>query len=470
MAVIAHPYKDKTIAVMGLGKAGLSAVRALCAAGAKVRAWDDNAAHREEAAAVGAEICDLSDTAAFDGVSAMVMSPGIPHTHPAPHKSAIAAKATNTPIIGEVALLAAAQPKARYVGITGTNGKSTTTALIGHILTHARKKVGIGGNLGTPSLDLEPLDEDGTYVLEMSSYQLELSPIHFHGAVLLNITPDHLARHGGMDGYVAAKMHIFDNQTSDDFAVVAIDDDRCAGLAEALTHGARRVIPVSSQHEATSGVYVRGTELIDDLDGEAKAVLDLSIVTTLPGIHNWQNVAAAYATVRMLDISQKVACDAISDYPGLPHRQQMIGIIDGIAYVNDSKATNAEAAAKALSCYGDIYWIAGGVEKEGGYKELDRYLPHIRHAFLIGEGANSIADYLGDKVPHTISGDLDIAIAQASTLAREEGAQRPVVLLSPACASFDQYSSFETRGDHFLSLVHDLPGQIRQFFVKKEGR
>ncbi|WP_259780661.1 UDP-N-acetylmuramoyl-L-alanine--D-glutamate ligase [Aestuariispira ectoiniformans] len=469
MAVIAHPYKDKTIAVMGLGKAGLSAVRALCDAGAAVRAWDDNDKRRDEAATLGAQIIELTNSSAFDGCCALVLSPGIPHTHPEPHPAAAAAKAAGVPIIGEVALLAETQPDARYIGITGTNGKSTTTALTGHILEHARKKVGIGGNLGTPSLDLDALGEDGTYVLEMSSYQLELSPIHFHGAVLLNISPDHLARHGGMDGYVAAKMRIFDGQTADDFAVVAIDDDRCAGLAEALTHGDRRVVPVSSQSEVPGGVYVKGTDLIDDLDGEAKAVLDLSMVTTLPGLHNWQNVAAAYATVRLLGISEKVTCDAISDYPGLPHRQQMIAIIDDVAYVNDSKATNAEAAAKALSCYGDIYWIAGGVEKEGGYTELDPYLSHIRHAFLIGEGAGSIADYLGDRVPHTLSVTLDTAVAQASTLAREDGAHRPVVLLSPACASFDQYQSFEARGDHFLSLVRDLPGQIRQFFVM-EGR
>lgn len=468
MTIDVHTYRDKTVAVMGLGKSGLATVRALMASGATVIAWDDNAERRDQASDLGARIEDLSNPNVYQAVEALVLSPGIPHTHPSPHPAASAAKACDVPIVGDVALLADSCPAARYVGITGTNGKSTTTALIGHILEQAGRTVQVGGNLGTPPMDFSALGTDGIYVLEMSSYQLELSPVHFDVAVLLNITPDHLARHGGMDGYVAAKSQIFDGQTADDTAVVSIDDERCIGIAEALTSGPRKVLPVSVNGSVAGGVYVDNHHLIDATDGGAEKILDLSIATTLPGRHNWENAAAAYATALALGIDRDTVLDGICSFPGLPHRQQMVGVIDGIAFVNDSKATNAEAAAKALTCYPTIYWIAGGVEKEGGYDDLLPCLGHVRHAFLIGEGAANIEAALDTKVPHTRSGDLTTAVKDAYALAKAEGAHRPVVLLSPACASFDQFENFEIRGDAFCRAVNDLDGKDRKLFVKPE--
>ncbi|RED54112.1 UDP-N-acetylmuramoyl-L-alanine--D-glutamate ligase [Aestuariispira insulae] len=465
----ARTYKDKKIAVMGLGRAGLGAVHALLKDGAEVLAWDDNEHSRDRAQTLGATVTPLAQAGAFDDVEALVLSPGIPHTHPAPHPVAAAAKAAGVPIIGEVALLAGYAPKANYIGITGTNGKSTTTALIGHILHRAGKNAEVGGNLGVPATDLKRLDADGAYVIEMSSYQLELSPIHFKIAVLLNITPDHLPRHGGMDGYVAAKARIFDGQGPGDIAVISVDDDRCAGVAEALTLGQRRVVPISCHHTVAGGVYVDGEKLIDDLDGDTKHVLDLSTVTTMPGSHNWQNMAAAYAVARLYGVSARQATDAILDFPGLPHRQQMIAILDRVAYVNDSKATNAEAAAKALSCYPAIYWIAGGQEKDGGYDILTPHLKNVRHAFLIGEGAKNMGASLSPHITVSQCGTLDTALNAAHEMARENGERGAVVLLSPACASFDQFASFEDRGAFFCDLVRKLPCQNRQMLVEGIG-
>ena len=323
MGIRIDSYKDKTVAVMGLGRSGLSTVRALIAGGATVRAWDDNEASRAKAAELGAEIAPLDSQDALAGSTALVLSPGIPHTHPTPHPVAVAAKANGLPIIGDIELLGLSAANANYVGITGTNGKSTTTTLIGHILENAGRSCQVGGNLGIPALDLEPLAGDGSYVMEMSSYQLELThTLTFHIGLLLNISNDHLDRHGGMDGYVAAKMRLFDHQGAEDVAIVAVDDDRCAGIADALTHGARRVIPVSARHVVPGGVYLQDGHIVDDLDGEAKQVLKLAIATTLPGVHNAQNAVAAYAACRVMNLDADVIVDGICSYPGLPHRQQ----------------------------------------------------------------------------------------------------------------------------------------------------
>lgn len=450
--MIALPFlAGKTIAVMGLGKSGAATARALLASGARVLAWDDDQAKRAEASAAGVPLADLT-TLDFRGVDMLLWSPGIPHTHPTPHPVATAARAAGVQPICDVELLGRACPEATALAITGTNGKSTTTALLGHIMGASGRPTETGGNLGIPALDLAPLGQGGAYVLELSSYQLELiERIRFDAAVLLNITPDHLSRHGGMDGYVAAKRRIFDHLRTGGTAVIGMDDAHCRSMRETLPG---RVVPISAEGAVRGGVYVIDGMLIDDTDGKARPVMDLSGIATLPGRHNWQNAAAAFAAARAAGVSEEVLTTAIRSYPGLAHRQQLVAVVDGVAYVNDSKATNADAAEKALVCYDRIYWIAGGQPKEGGIASLRPHFPRLAHAFLIGQAAEEFAVTLDGAVPFSQCGTLDVAVARAAAMA-EPGS---VVLLSPACASWDQFTSFEARGDAFRRLVEALPG------------
>lgn len=446
------PLADgKRFWVMGLGKSGLATARALLAGGATVLAWDDGEPARRAAAAAGIPLADLRE-ADPAGVEALLLSPGIAHTHPAPHPAAARARAAGLPIIGDVELLYRARPDARFVGITGTNGKSTTTTLIGHVLAGAGRKVQVGGNLGTPVLTFEPLGEDGIYVLEMSSYQLELAPsLRFDVAVLLNVTPDHLGRHGGMDGYVAAKRRIFQHRDRGRTAVVAVDDDHTRAVFEDLERaGDVAAVPVSAER-AVPGVHV-----LDGLlhDGGAKPVADLRTAAALPGRHNWQNAAAAFAACRATGLDAAEILRGLASFPGLAHRQQHLGDADGVRWVNDSKATNADAAAKALACYDAVYWIAGGQAKEGGLAGIEPLLPRIRHAFLIGEAAPAFHLWLSERgVAATPCGDLEHAVPAAAALARAEKVPGATVLLSPACASWDQFANFERRGDAFAALA-----------------
>jgi UDP-N-acetylmuramoylalanine--D-glutamate ligase len=446
------------VAVLGLGRSGRAAARALLASGAEILAWDDQAKTRDAAAADGIPITDLTTIDWREPVS-LILSPGIPHSFPKPHKVVELARAAGCEVIGDIELLVRAQRTCGYVGITGTNGKSTTTALVGHILEVAGRPVQVGGNLGTPALTLEPLGPDGVYVLEMSSYQLELTPsVVFDVALLINISPDHLDRHGGMDGYVAAKQRIFKFQTGPRVAVVGDDDAITRRIGAALTAAGDQIVRrISADHPVAGGVFVADGALVDDLDGAGVTVMDLTRVKTLPGQHNAQNAAAAYAVTRTLGLEPPVIAACINSFPGLAHRQERIAEIDGVGFVNDSKATNADAAARALACYDAIYWIAGGVAKEGGITELRDFFARIRHAYLIGEAAADFAATLGDAVPHTIVGDLGHAVGAAFADARAGGVAGAVVLLSPACASFDQYPNFEARGEHFRELVDQLP-------------
>jgi UDP-N-acetylmuramoylalanine--D-glutamate ligase len=445
--------KDRTVAVMGLGISGLSAVRALVASGANVCGWDDDEKKHDAARLAGAEIVDLRDCDWTRPVL-LVWSPGIPHTWPKPHPVAEAARRAGRPMVSDVDILARACPEAIFVGITGTNGKSTTTSLIAHILREAGRKIAVGGNLGTPALDLEPLDASGIYVLEMSSYQLELSPaVAFGVAILLNVTPDHLSRHGGMEGYIVAKRRIFDHQAPPRAAIIGLDDAPCRAIHDRLVSSAgHQVIPISAERALNGGIHAENGTLFDDRPGEAGRIVDLAAIPTLPGRHNWQNASAAYAACRSLGLSAAAIVTGLSSYPGLAHRQELVAEINGVRYVNDSKATNADAAAKALDCYDEVYWIAGGLPKEGGILALSPYFPRIRHAFLIGQAANDFAATLGEKVPHTMAGDLATAVDEARRMAESQG-KKPVVLLSPACASWDQFKSFEERGDVFRRLV-----------------
>jgi UDP-N-acetylmuramoylalanine--D-glutamate ligase len=450
-------FRQQRVAVMGLARSGLAAAEALKRGGADVLAWDDSAEKRADAEHLGLPVVDLNN-ADLGKVRALVLSPGIPSTFPKPHPVAARARAANIEIICDIELLARSQREARYAGITGTNGKSTTTALLGHIVAEAGVIAQVGGNIGLPVLSLNPLGRDGIYVLEMSSYQLELTKTLVFGvAILLNITPDHLDRHGGMDGYIAAKERIFAGQTGAQAAVVGIDDDICKTIAGKLGASGHRVIPISAEHVAPGGVYVAGTNLIDDIDGNQVAVLDLSTLPRLLGRHNWQNCTAAFAAARCLGIAADAAARGIATFLGLAHRQELIATIAGARYINDSKATNADATEKALVCYDNILWIAGGVAKEGGIDSLAPYFPRIRHAFLIGEAAPAFAETLNGKVPFTRSGDLATAVTQARAMAK----QGSTVLLSPACASFDQFRDFEARGDAFRRLVEAVQHEAR---------
>ncbi len=454
------PFEGLPVPVLGLGRSGISAALALERGGADVWAWDDNPDSRVRAEEQGVPIVDLNGIDWREATS-LILSPGIPHTHPKPHPIVTLARDAGCEIIGDVELLARTQRDAAYVGITGTNGKSTTTALIGHIFQTSGRDAEVGGNLGMPACSLEPLGPEGTYILEMSSYQLELTfSITYDVGVLLNVSADHLDRHGGMDGYIAAKREIFRRQTKPRTAVIGIDDNHCRKIYEELYEKDEQyVVGISVKERVHGGVYVLDGILVDDTEGKETQVMNLRTVPALQGTHNWQNAAAAYATCKMTGIQPHAVMACINSFPGLVHRQEPVGLVDGIGFVNDSKATNDEAAARALACYNDIYWIIGGRPKEGGLDACMPYFERVRHAYIIGEAALRFSKALDGKVPFTMSGDLATAVAQAFEDAKKAGLPSSVVLLSPACASWDQFKSFEDRGDAFRELVDDLPGE-----------
>lgn len=459
--------------VLGLAKTGLATAQALRAAGATVTAWDDAPARRAAAVAAGVPVADPAGVD-FQGLAGLLLSPGIPHTFPQPHPVAARARAAGAPIIGDIELLLRADAGATFVAITGTNGKSTTTALTGHILKSAGRPAEVGGNLGQPVLTFTPLGAvQGTHVVEMSSYQLELTPsLRPRVGVLLNIAPDHLDRHGGMEGYIAAKARMFARQEAGDVAVIGVDDAVCATLARTVAErrNGPRVIPVSVTGPVTGGVYAAEGRLWDALEPgvAARPVLTLAEAPALPGPHNAQNMAAAYAVCRALGLEPATIIAAIRTFPGLDHRQQRVRESRGVLYVNDSKATNADATARALACYDSLYWILGGRAKESGLDGLEPFLPRIRTAFLIGEATERFAVWLAARgVDYRRCGDLATAVAAAAAAAEAAAAEAVAagdgtagvcVLLSPACASFDQFSGFEERGARFAALVREWDG------------
>jgi UDP-N-acetylmuramoylalanine--D-glutamate ligase len=454
------PFAGYPVAVFGLGQSGLATARALVRSEAEVWAWDDNENARQRAEDEGIPLVDLYHCD-WRELTTLVLSPGVPLNHPHPHPIVDLAREAGCEVIGDIELLGRTQRWCNYIGITGTNGKSTTTALLGHIMQVSGREAEVGGNLGVPALTLEPLGPEGTYVLEMSSYQLELTvSITFDVAVLLNLSADHLDRHGGMDGYIAAKKLIFHRQTKPRTAVIGVDDPFCQKIAAELKAAdEQEVIEVSGERQVPGGVYAIDGVLIDDTEGSATPVCNLRENPSLPGSHNAQNAAAAYAAAKTAGVGPHAIMACIQSYPGLVHRQEPVELVDGVAFVNDSKATNADAAARALASYDTIHWIAGGRPKEGGLGVAMDHLAGVRHAYLIGEAALAFSQALDGKVPFTLSGTLEDAVQQAFEAARTEADQRPVVLLSPACASFDQFASFEARGDAFKEMVEALPGE-----------
>ncbi len=453
--------RGESFAVFGLGSSGTATAIALQDGGARVCGWDDAA----EARAAASGRIPLRDPADWnwDVLGALVLSPGVPLHRPVPHPVVAMARAAGCPVIGDIDLLAEAAPRATLVGITGTNGKSTTTALLGHILEGAGRTVAVGGNLGPPALALPLLGEAGIYVLELSSYQLDLiDRARFDVAVLLNVTVDHLDRHGDMDGYVAAKRRIFRDRPDGrpQTAVLGIGDRVVGGMMDELDRRAAwRTAPVAVDRPLTRGVFSIGGRLFDaGSPGGAREMADLSAVDSLVGAHNHQNAASAAAAARTLGVDVPAIAAALSGFPGLPHRQELVARIGGVAYVNDSKATNGESALRAIRSYDRIYWIVGGLAKGDG---LDAVLPELHRvvrAYLIGSAEDRFAGEIGGRAPVARCGDLDRALAAAHADAQADGTPGATVLLAPACASFDQWPSFAARGDAFRSRVRAFAG------------
>ncbi len=449
-------FRGHRLAVFGLGRNGLAAARALMAMGAEICAWDDAEGARAEAARQGVPLAPI-EPARFD---ALLLSPGIPHTFPKPHPVAEAARAAGVPILSDVEFLyravRRAGSRARFAGITGTNGKSTTTALLAHILERAGMKVAAGGNLGPAALSLPLLPDEGVYVLEMSSYLLERSAeLRFDVAIFLNLSPDHLDRHGGMEGYIAAKCAIFDRQNAEDGHVLGLDDPDTAGIA---THWERpsRLVRISGSARPEADLWAEGGYLRD----RSGVIADLAAAPALPGAHNAQNAAAAVAAALALGVGRERVAEGIATYPGLPHRQERVGEVKGVLFVNDSKATNADSAARALACYPRLLWIAGGIAKAGGITALAPFFPRIETAYLIGRDAPLFAETLATAgVRYEMSGTLEAAVRAAYRRAREVEGAPSVVLLSPAAASFDQFANFEARGEAFRALVARLAAE-----------
>jgi UDP-N-acetylmuramoylalanine--D-glutamate ligase len=455
--------KGHKVAVLGLGKSGTAAIRALKAAGVDVAAWDDKVAGRSFAEREGVPIRDFG-AEGMDGVDLVMLSPGIPRTHPHPHPAVARALEAGCRLVGDIDLLAEALPETGFLGVTGTNGKSTTTALLQHIFQAAGIDSEAGGNLGPAALGLRCIGPGGWYVLEVSSYQLEtITEVPWSIGVFINITPDHLDRYPDMAGYVAAKQRLVDGIRAGGTAVIGIDDAYSRAVFDATAVRPEvRAIPVSVENAVEHGVFVRDLVLYDAIDGAPRAVLDLREAPALPGAHNGQNAACAWAAASAAGVPEEILAQAIRTFPGLAHRQQLVGTIAGIRFVNDSKGTNPDAAAKALSSYDTIYWIAGGRPKESGLEAVDPYLPHVAQAFLIGEGAPKFAAHLDGKTPYQRCTDLDAAIEAAYRAAKADGATGAVVLLSPACASFDQFANFEARGEAFAASVKGLQVRVER--------
>nr|WP_194246265.1 UDP-N-acetylmuramoyl-L-alanine--D-glutamate ligase [Martelella limonii] len=444
--------------MFGLGGSGMATALSLAAGGAEVTAFDDNAESAARAADAGIEVADLRQ-ADWSTFSAFVLSPGVPLTHPAPHWTVELARAAGVEIIGDVELLArerrAVCPDATLIAITGTNGKSTTTALIGHLLKAAGRDVEVGGNIGRAVLDLAPLAPERFYVVECSSYQIDLAPtLDADIGLLLNLTPDHLDRHGDMDHYAAIKERLVEGAK---LAVVGADDAYCVAIGDRLAASGHELVRISDDRSHIArGLAFDGGAIVSVDDGSV--VADLSNHPVLKGAHNGQNTAAAIAACRAAGLSDDEIRDGLATFPGLAHRMQPVVRLGKVVFVNDSKATNADASAPALKSFGDIYWIAGGRAKEGGITSLKPYFPKVTRAYLIGEAADAFADTLSGAVDAVICGTLENAVARAAEDAAQSDAAAPVVLLSPACASFDQYRNFEKRGDAFVSAAMALEG------------
>jgi UDP-N-acetylmuramoylalanine--D-glutamate ligase len=462
--IVARSFAKKDVGVFGLARSGLASVRSLKGGGATVYAWDDREDARKAAQDAGVTIAPFNEWP-WDKIKALILSPGVPLTHPKPHDVVLQAKAAGAEVIGDIELFAreirpdrSKAGAAPVIAITGTNGKSTTTALIGHVLTACGYTAEVGGNIGKSALELSAPNGKTIYVLEVSSYQVDLSPgLVPDVGVLSNITPDHIDRHGSLENYAAVKARMVKATAKSGCAVVGVDDEHTAAIYTSMaSNGGAPAVPVSVGKVLGRGVFVVDGVLYDAIAGRAVKVMDLGDAAHLPGSHNWQNAALAYAATKPYAKDMRTVASAIASFPGLAHRIEDVGRIGKVRFVNDSKATNADAAERALVCFPDIFWIAGGKAKEGGIEPLAKHFGRVRKAYLIGDAAETFAKTLDGKAPYEISKKLDIAVAHATLDAARSSVVHPVVLLSPACASFDQFKDFEARGDAFRALVAQL--------------
>jgi len=457
-------FAGQTVAVFGLGNSGLLAARALMDGGAEVVVFDDDEKKTAEARSAGFKTRNLRELD-WKKIAALVLAPGVPLTHPTPHWTVDLARKAGAEIIGDIELFCRERSKSGtncpLVAITGTNGKSTTTALTAHLLRSAGIDAQMGGNIGVPVLALEPFRAGRAYVLEVSSYQIDLAPsLRPTVGILLNVTEDHLDRHGTMENYAAIKERLPANVEAGGTAVVAVDDRYTQDAADRIGRAGKKVERVSVVRRLEDGYFADGTRILHAVAGKARVAVDLAGIGSLRGLHNAQNAACAVAACVALSIDLVTVQKGLASFPGLAHRMQQIGRKGNVLFVNDSKATNADSAAKALASFGDIFWIAGGKPKTGGIVSLAEFFPRIRKAYLIGEAAKEFAGTLAGKVPYEMSGVLSDAIAAADRDAAAAGLKEAVVLLSPACASFDQYPNFEVRGKAFTDIVMAIPGIV----------
>jgi len=455
-------FAGKKVAIFGLGGSGLASASALLAGGADVIGWDDTADAVAKAATAGIPSGDLRQ-ADWSRISALVLAPGVPLTHPTPHWTVALARAAGVEVIGDIELFCrerrARAPKAPFVAITGTNGKSTTTALVAHLLRAAGREAEIGGNIGTAILSLAPPDARRAHVVECSSYQIDLAPtLDPSVGLLLNVTEDHLDRHGTLAHYAAVKERLVAGVQKDGMAIVGVDDPWCAAAADRIAQAGRELARVSVRRPLRDGIYVEAESIMQATGGAPRSIARINGIGSLRGLHNAQNAACAAGAALALGLSAEEIQQGLVSFPGLAHRMEEVGRKGRVLFVNDSKATNADSAAQALACFSDIFWIAGGRAKTGGIASLARFFPRIRKAYLIGEAAREFAAELEGRVPYVVAGTLERAVELAAAEAELCDVAEPVVLLSPACASFDQYRNFEVRGDRFRELVRALPG------------
>ncbi len=455
-------FSGKTVAVFGLGGSGLASCHALKAGGAEVIAGDDNTGNLATAAQAGFITADLRNVV-WANLAALVLAPGVPLTHPSPHWSVLAARHAGVEVIGDIELFcrerARHAPDAPFIAITGTNGKSTTTALVAHLMREAGHDVQMGGNIGTAILSLEPPRRGRVHVIEMSSYQIDLAPsLDPSVGILLNLSPDHLDRHGTIEHYAQVKERLIAAVQPQGTAVVGVDDHWCAAVADRQEQAGRSVVRVSVKRPLAHGISVEQDRIVLVSGGARSEIADIGGIGSLRGRHNAQNAACASAAALALGVSREILQQDLRSFPGLAHRMEQVGRKAHVLFVNDSKGTNADATEKALSSFDEIFWIAGGKPKSGGIASLDAFFPRIRKAYLIGEAAQEFAATLEGKVAYEISGTLEAAVPAAARDAEGAGRAGAVVLLSPACASFDQFRNFEVRGDRFRELVQALPG------------
>ena len=454
----ARSFHGKRVAMFGLARSGISCALALQEGGATVFAWDDSEPAQDKARADGVTVTNLH-TIDFKTLNALVLSPGVPLTHPEPHWTVMKAKAAGVAIIGDTEVFArqVQDTGAKIIAITGTNGKSTTTALIGHVLKYCGLDVDVGGNIGNAVFNLRKPTRELHYVLELSSFQIDLMPgLAPDIGILTNLTPDHLDRHGDMHHYASVKARMFAKQRDGQTALVGVDDTWGEAIANRLHNGAdlRRVSVVSNLQD---GICAADGILRDMRKGEAVAQLDLRELPALRGRHNWQNACMAYGAATARGLASPNILKAMQTFPGLAHRMQQVAKLGNVAFVNDSKATNADAAEKALTSYDNIYWIAGGLAKAGGIEPLRPHFKRIRKAYLIGVSAPELAKEIDGDVAIVMADTMARAVQLASADAAASGLPNATVLLSPACASFDQYKNFEVRGDDFVNIVSRLP-------------